>query len=319
MIRLMIFFVLAGFMNLANASIQPRIVGGEKASPGRWPSAVALEITAFCPPPPTKINPNPAPQPRLCGGNLIAPNWVLTAAHCLVDEAGKPDALPDDILVVAGAQNLNNIPTKNFFRVKQVFIHPSFVISKGTPDADVALLELSTPTNQPAMSIEGNPFVGDFATAVGWGLTEMGGETSRRLREVEVPIVSNQVCNTNTAYRGGITDNMLCAGFDEGGKDSCSGDSGGPLMVQSAGRWEQAGIVSFGEGCALPGKYGVYTRVAKFTGWIRNTMHGGDSVGAAGNDSESNASGGGAILIELLAFLLLSVQRVGRISLRHPP
>jgi len=354
MIRLMIFLVLAGCMNLANASIQPRIVGGKIASQGRWPSAVALEITAFCPPSPTKIDPNPDPQSRLCGGNLIAPNWVLTAAHCLVDEDGEPDALPVDIRVVAGAQNLDKISINNFFRVKQIFIHPAY--NSRSYNTDIALLELSTNTDQPAMSFEGNPFVGEYATAVGWGLTEMGGEISPKLREVSVPIVSNQACNADSAYGGGITDYMLCAGRDEGGKDSCSGDSGGPLMVPSAGdRWQQAGIVSFGEGCALPGKYGVYTRVAKFTDWIRNTMNGGDSDkpaitnvnpqcdardagsggsgGVAGGDSggaasddsvgggsdNSSGGGGGAILIELFAFLLVTLQRVGRISLRHPP
>ncbi|MEM7029316.1 MAG: trypsin-like serine protease [Chloroflexota bacterium] len=70
---------------------------------------------------------------------------------------------------------------------------------------------------------------------------------------------------------GGLTDNMLCAGFDAGGKDTCQGDSGGPLIVPDGVNWKQAGVVSFGEGCARPGQYGVYARVSRYIDWINAT------------------------------------------------
>ena len=105
--------------------------------------------------------------------------------------------------------------------------------------------------------------VGGFAIAAGWGLTAEGTEVSNILRQVTVQIVSNQVCNGLAAYSGAITDRMVCAGFPEGGKDSCQGDSGGPLMVPDGqGGYFQAGVVSWGEGCGRPNKFGVYTRVS---------------------------------------------------------
>ncbi len=113
------------------------------------------------------------------------------------------------------------------------------------------------------------PLVGVTATVTGWGNRLPNGQDyPAALQEVEVPIQSNADCRQ--AYPGGITDNMLCAGLPEGGKDSCQGDSGGPLVVFSAARsrWELAGIVSWGLGCAAPGLPGVYTRVSRFHRWI---------------------------------------------------
>ena len=303
MIRFVVFLLISGFLSLAQAAIQPRIIGGEIAVAGKWPSVVALQIGQY-------------PQGRFCGGNLIAPNWILTAAHCLVDEDGVQDTFAADIIVAAGLQNLSQVPADKVFSVRSVAIHPFF--NGETLDADIALLELSGPTSQPVMAYGVNPFVGASATVVGWGVTEVNssygpvGSVTEKLREVSLPVVSNQDCNN---VLGGITPFMFCAGLVEGGKDSCAGDSGGPLMVQASGGWQQAGIVSFGDGCAKPGRFGVYTRVAMFTGWINNTIAGGDpgdpgvSAGDTGTKDQSSpqkaTASGGTMGLELMALVLL--------------
>jgi len=105
----------------------------------------------------------------------------------------------------------------------------------------------------------------------GWGRLSSGGIQPDTLMEVRVPLVSKQRCQS--AYPGKINDNMLCAGLDEGGIDSCQGDSGGPLVCEFNGTWYLEGVVSWGYGCAVPGKYGVYAHVRKLKSWVSQNKY----------------------------------------------
>ncbi len=236
------------------------IVGGGEAQPGAWPWMAAL----------VNSSQSNAYQGQFCGGALIDPQWVLTAAHCTENNG------PSDIDVVVGRHTLSSSEGERI-SVMEIVQYPSF--NSSTLDSDLALLHLSTASSQPTIPVVGagdaNLFdPGTLVTVIGWGLTDPNNNSSYMdaLQQVSVPIVSNAVCNAGNAYNGQITANMLCAGYASGGKDSCSGDSGGPLMAPDTqgGGWVQAGIVSWGDGCAAPNKYGVYTRVANFKSWIES-------------------------------------------------
>ena len=243
----------------------PTIVGGHEAEPGAWPWQVALIDTGGHP-----------YDDQYCGGSLINPDWVVTAAHC------ADGSEPGDIQVLAGIHNLVAADA-GFVRlnVARIIIHPDYG-EVNQYDSDIALLELATSAPFRSPSAAGLPIagvalapenvgalVGFESTVTGWGNRQPGGgDYPAALHEVEVPIVSNADCRA--AYGNTITSAMLCAGLPEGGKDSCQGDSGGPLVVFSStrSRWELAGVVSWGNGCALPGVPGVYTRVSTFAHWI---------------------------------------------------
>ena len=107
-------------------------------------------------------------------------------------------------------------------------------------------------------------FSGALATVTGWGTLQSGGNQPEVLNEVQVTVQTNDQCNS--AYGGGITDNMICAA--DAGKDSCQGDSGGPMVVEENGRFALAGVVSWGYGCAMPEYPGVYARVTAQLDWI---------------------------------------------------
>uniref|UniRef100_A0A672RP73 Zgc:165423 n=1 Tax=Sinocyclocheilus grahami TaxID=75366 RepID=A0A672RP73_SINGR len=138
----------------------------------------------------------------------------------------------------------------------------------------MALLHLSSPVSftnyiQPVcLAAEGSTFNSDTMWVTGWGNVNSGEDlpSPQILQEVDVPVVGNSKCNC--LYEESITDNMMCAGPLEGGKDSCQGDSGGPMVIKQGSKWIQAGVVSFGEGCALPNFPGVYARVSKYQNWI---------------------------------------------------
>jgi secreted trypsin-like serine protease len=235
----------------------PRIVGGRSAADGEYPWMVALldaddpnEYDGF-----------------YCGASLIHPYWVLTAAHCVLGSRAE------DINVLVGTNDLSN-PGGGSQRiaVSEIVISPTY--NDFTMDGDFALLRLAQPANGttiPVIDDPGHALSGVEATVTGWGDTTDGhGSYPSRLEEVELPIVDLDLANASPAYAGTLTGNMLAAGLEEGGKDSCQGDSGGPLIVPSprAPGWAQAGLVSFGEGCAEPGAYGIYTRIGNYRDFI---------------------------------------------------
>lgn len=239
------------------------IVGGQPADPGEWPWQAFVRS-----------------GPYMCGGSLIHEEWVVTAAHCVVNKQNVVFA-PTDVTVTLGEHNRTQSEgTEQKIGVIQVIPHPQYRAPWN--DHDIALLHLTTPAVlgpavaiiQPLVSPTFDALVtpGAPSFVTGWGTTAEGGAVAAELQEVMVPIVSQPQCQA--AY-GQITMGMLCAGYEEGGKDSCQGDSGGPLVVQAGDKqWKLAGIVSFGYGCAQPGFYGVYTRVSAYASWLEEQITG---------------------------------------------
>ncbi|MEO0530235.1 MAG: serine protease [Planctomycetota bacterium] len=247
----------AGVLNALSATrVTPRIVGGTPAAPNRYPWMTALFYRGCSP-----------SVCQFCGGALVRPNWVLTAAHCA---AAVGDNTPIDVFL--GSTRLTDDGER--ISVAELIVHEAF--DPNTLDNDLALLRLESDSEQEVVPIiesddpAGLTAAGKSATVIGWGRTSEGGESSEKLLEVTVPIVSNE--EANAAYNplgSTITDNMIAAGLPEGGKDACQGDSGGPFVVRDAERGLiLAGATSWGIGCARPGIPGLYTRLSRYGDWL---------------------------------------------------
>lgn len=243
----------------------PRIVGGFPTTIRENPWQVALIQGLVAEP----------MRSQFCGGSIIDPEWVITAAHCM--DNFIVNKIPARVNVVAGTTRYKEGGQR--VAVKRISVHPGW--NRENNDNDVALLQLSqrltsTPIMRPIQLVAaGTAFAAPIPLQVtGWGATSEGGSGSEALLAAIVPLVSNSVCNARDSYAGRVTANMFCAGNRDGGRDSCQGDSGGPIWATIGGNKTLVGVVSFGDGCAKRLKYGVYTRLANYTAWAQQTMRG---------------------------------------------
>ncbi|XP_066158584.1 proclotting enzyme-like isoform X1 [Euwallacea fornicatus] len=238
---------------------QGKIVGGHNADINEWPWIAALFNGGR----------------QFCGGSLIDNIHILSAAHCVAHMSSWDVAR---LTVRLGDYNIKtNSEVRHVEkRVKRVVRHRGF--DPRTLYNDIAILTLDSPIDfnsmiRPVCLPSGGTrdWAGSTGTVIGWGSLRESGPQPAILQEVNIPIWGNLDCKQKygLAAPGGIVEHMLCAGKDS--KDSCSGDSGGPLMVEN-GRWTQVGIVSWGIGCGKGQYPGVYTRVEKFLPWINKNL-----------------------------------------------
>ncbi|XP_030583730.1 transmembrane protease serine 9 isoform X2 [Archocentrus centrarchus] len=227
-----------------------RIVGGVTARRGEWPWIGSLQYQRL----------------HRCGATLIHNRWLVTAAHCF-----KSDSSPDNWAISLGSVLRSGVGAL-VIPIQRVIIHPAF---NGTNmDHDVALLELAVPAPM-SYTIQSvclpSPVHRFLKNAecyiIGWGSMREGGSLTNLLQKAAVNIIEQTGCQQS--YGNVLTPNMMCAGFMEGGRDTCLGDSGGPLTCrQPSGQWFIAGVTSWGHGCGRAGFPGVYTRVTSMRSWI---------------------------------------------------
>jgi len=234
-----------------------RIVGGEPAILGQIPWQVSVQTIGGS---------------HFCGGSIIAPNVVVTAAHCVTGDS------PRDIRVVGGFIDRNNPgPSAQIGTVIRIVIHERYNNPTRFSN-DIALIFISdgssftntdqvNPVKLPAFEQQTNGTI----MVSGWGALQQGGVLPAVLQWVELPTVDDEKCSRQYSDET-IQDHMLCAGFDQGGKDSCQGDSGGPLVHVRNNVTELVGVVSWGYGCAQPNYPGVNTEVSYFTDWIQDRI-----------------------------------------------
>lgn len=223
----------------------PLVVGGTPASTDDYPFVMQISSNGIVP---------------FCGGTLVTPTKVVTAAHCLNNKT------PDDVVVVGGRTERQG-ESGTVVPVSDIWMYPGW--NGDTKVGDIAVLTLAD-----EMPYEPLPFAapgdthlytpGNMARVLGWGrIADEVGASPDQLMTAEVPVVADGDCEAAYADYDVQVDStaMVCAGYPEGGVDACTYDSGGPLVIDGV----LAGVVSWGKSCALPGYPGVYTRVTTYS------------------------------------------------------
>lgn len=253
---------------------EPRIVGGNSTYEGEFPWAVSIQRHGN----------------HHCGGVIVGRRWILTAAHCVRSQQASSLIVRTGGHTLSRSSNSINSHLERDYFVDQIVMHDDFSrydnltasqmkSSANTNNADIALLRLKQDIqwNELALPVcfphrDSGNFSGHDAVVIGWGkLNEKSEEFSNELQKVKLTIIDNRVCQNWFRQAGRdmpIDDRIICAGFKNGGKDACHGDSGGPLLSKINGHYVVVGVVSTGIGCARPLLPGLYSRVSSYIGWI---------------------------------------------------
>lgn len=287
-----------GNNNLRGNTIS-KIVDGTVARPGRYPYFVSILQSDF----------NGLLSSSICGGTLIADQWVLTAAHC-IDEDNLPSKVRVGSYSQPGITLDNGGATYQTRNIARMIPHPKY--DAETTNFDFALFKIDMAitddyllsnmmTLDETEDVDGSLDKGETLTAIGLGQTEGGSEPSlisatnipTHLQQVDLEYIPNKKCRE----RGwpNLSNHMMCAldpnTKDSKNQDACFGDSGGPLLASRDGRDVQVGVVSFGSGCGTE-KPGVYARIGRVTDWISHTIRAQSRPEDSGGGDDPKDSGG---------------------------
>jgi len=249
------------------------IIGGSSAEPGEWPWMVTLRYKGK----------------QYCGGTVLSEHFILTAAHCFRTLEGTGSAKvwvihagdyllktedPGEVKIAGRTEQVNG----QYKAAKVIQLErPEGTVWFGVPDYDIAIVRLEKPLNLGKSNIgrvclpdNKHPVQPGTCTVTGWGHTIYGDVNSQtnKLNEVEVDVISRAECNLKKNWDGHVNPRNICAGKEEGGKDACQYDSGGPLVCERNGVWYQEGISSSGGACGAKNQYGLYSNVALLKEWV---------------------------------------------------